>query len=77
MRPDDKADVALRFKALRRQASFSQRYLAGLIGVCRQAVSDIENMRTMPRYTTWGLFVVLEAKHLAEAGRTVPTGPWQ
>src|SRR5271154_4076564 len=56
----DKAEIARRFKALRRHASLTQHYLAGLIGVCRQAILDIENMRTFPRYRTWSRFAILE-----------------
>ena len=64
MRPEDKADIARRFKALRRRAFLTQRLLAGLIGICRQAISEIENKRTLPHYTTWDRFAVLEAKHM-------------
>jgi DNA-binding XRE family transcriptional regulator len=62
MRPDDKAEVARRFKALRRRSHLTQRWLAELIGVCRQAVSDIENKKALPRCTTWDRFVAREAK---------------
>jgi DNA-binding XRE family transcriptional regulator len=62
-RPDDRAEIARRFKALRRRSLLTQRYLAGLIGVCRQAVSDIERQQVMPHRTTWDQFAALEAKH--------------
>jgi DNA-binding XRE family transcriptional regulator len=42
MRPDDKAEIARRFKRLRRRSLLTQRWLAELIGICRQAVSEIE-----------------------------------
>lgn len=64
MRPNDKAEIARRFKALRRRARLTQRWLAESIGICRQAVSEIENKRTMPHFGTWDNFVVLEAKHM-------------
>ena len=63
MRPQDKAEIARRFKALRRRAVLTQSWLANYIGVSRQAVSEIENKRTLPHYTTWGRFATLEATH--------------
>lgn len=64
VKPDDKAEIARRFKALRRRARLTQRWLAELIGICRQAVSEIENKRTLPRFSTWDSFAALEAKHM-------------
>jgi DNA-binding XRE family transcriptional regulator len=64
MRPDDRTEIARRFKRLRRRSLLTQRWLAGLIGICRQAVSEIENKRTLPHYATWERFAALEAKHL-------------
>jgi len=64
MKPDDKTEVSRRFKALRRRAFLNQRGLAELIGICRQAVSEIENKRTFPHYATWDRFSALEAKHM-------------
>jgi DNA-binding XRE family transcriptional regulator len=75
MKPSDKAEIARRFQALRRRARLTQRGLAGIIGICRQAVSDIENKRTLPHDRTWGRFAALEGKHLAE--HTVQSSPWQ
>ena len=75
MRPGDRAEIAHRFKVLRWQADLTQRRLAEVIGICRQAVSDIENERTLPNLATWGRFTTLEGKHMA--GRTVPSGPWE
>ena len=63
MRPDYKAQIARRFKALRRRSFLTQRRLAGLIGICRQAVSEIENRRTLPHSGTWERFAALETKH--------------
>lgn len=77
MRPRDKAEIARRFKALRLNADLTQSYLAGLIGVCRQAVWEIEHERTLPHFTTWGRFAILEAKRLAETKPAVPSGPWE
>jgi hypothetical protein len=37
--------------------------LAGLIGVCRQCVSEIETERVMLHESTWDAFCRLEAKH--------------
>jgi DNA-binding XRE family transcriptional regulator len=66
MRPQDKAEIARRFKTLRRHASLTQRCLAGIIGICRQAVSDIENKKTLPHDRTWLRFAILEGKLLAD-----------
>lgn len=75
MRPDDKGEIAARFKELRNQASMTQLRLSRILGICRQAVSDIENKRTLPHYGTWGRFACLEAKHM----QPQPTSPvrWQ
>ena len=62
-RPDQKSTVARRFKALRSKAHVSQSLLAGLIGICRQSVSEIENQRVMPHPSTWARFSELEARH--------------
>ncbi len=61
---DKRLESTARFRALRRHADLTQFRLAGIIGICRQAVSDIENKRTLPHYETWGRFAVLEAKHM-------------
>jgi len=74
MRPADKSEVARRFKALRQSALLTQLRLAGNIGICRQAVSDIENKRTLPRDRTWGRFAALEGKILADLNE--PRGLW-
>jgi DNA-binding XRE family transcriptional regulator len=71
MRPEDKAEIARRFKALRRRSHLTQRWLAELVGVCRQAVSDIENKKTLPHRTTWDRFAAREAKQ-KEARITLP-----
>jgi len=63
MRPDDKAEIARRFMAVRRRAFLTQRWLAELIGLSRQAVSEIEHQQVMPHHTTWDRFAALEAKH--------------
>ena len=68
-RPKNKTEIARRFNKLRRPAFMTQLELGQLIGVCRQAVSDIENKKTLPHSSTWKRFAVLEAKH-KEAGLT-------
>jgi len=62
-RPNDKAEVANRFKFLRNNSSMTQLQLAEIIGICRQAVSDIECCRVIPRLSTWNRFVDLETRH--------------
>lgn len=61
--PEAKADIAARFKALRRKAMLSQADLGNLIGICRQSVSKIENCRVWPHYTTSDRFSDLEVSH--------------
>ena len=56
MRPDARAEIARRFRRLRRRSFLTQRKLAGLIGICRQAVSEIENKRVLPHFGTWDNF---------------------
>jgi DNA-binding XRE family transcriptional regulator len=52
-RPDDNADIAKRFRALRRKVHLSQSHPGSMVGICRQSVSEIENIRVMPRPGTW------------------------
>lgn len=61
--PEAKAAIAKRFKALRRKARMTQANLGDIIGICRQAVNEIENRRVYPHYTTIARFSDLEAKH--------------
>ena len=62
-RPWEKFEIAERFKALRRKALLSQTRLAGILGICRQSVCEIEKLRVMPHYATWDRFCELERKH--------------
>jgi DNA-binding XRE family transcriptional regulator len=63
MRPDATAEIARRFRRLRRRSFLTQRRLAGIIGVCRQTVCKIERRKVMPHYSTWDRFSDLETKH--------------
>jgi len=67
MRPDDKAEIARRFKTLRRRSYLTQSDLSEFIRVSRQAVSDIERRRVLPHRSTWNRFAALEAKHESDA----------
>jgi DNA-binding XRE family transcriptional regulator len=58
-----KSEVADRFRRLRRKSLFTQKRLAGLIGIGRQALNKIENQRAMPHESTWNAFRGLESKH--------------
>jgi DNA-binding XRE family transcriptional regulator len=71
-RPEQKADIARRFKRLRDRAMFTQADLARLIGVCRSTVNRIERRRVMLRIKSWRRFVEFEAKHRNPAVR-MPT----
>jgi DNA-binding XRE family transcriptional regulator len=76
VRPEYKAAVAERFKALRRRARITQAQLGDILGICRQSVNEIENSRVMPQYSTLDKFTQLEARHERErrepfASRTV------
>jgi DNA-binding XRE family transcriptional regulator len=62
-RPDHTAQIAHRFKTLRSRSLLTQRQLAELIGLRRQAVSDIECRRVIPHLSTWNRFVDLEKRH--------------
>jgi DNA-binding XRE family transcriptional regulator len=66
--PEAKAAIAKRFKDLRRKARITQAKLGDIIGICRQAVNEIENRRVYPHYTTIDRFFDLEARH-ESAGR--------
>src|SRR5437660_12614209 len=69
-RPYDNREIARRFKTLRRRSHLLQRQLAELIGLCRQAISDIERRQVMPHPCTWRRFADLEARH-EEARRQI------
>jgi DNA-binding XRE family transcriptional regulator len=62
-RPWEKAEIAARFRSLRRKSLLTQKRLSGFIGVGRQAVNRIENRRSMPHEATWNAFLRLESKH--------------
>jgi DNA-binding XRE family transcriptional regulator len=62
-RPDDRGEIGGRFKKLRRRSHLTQRQLAELICLCRQAVSDIERHQVTPRVSTWNRFAALETRH--------------
>ena len=64
-RPGDRAEIAARFQNLRCRGPhrLTQARLAGLIGICRQSVSEIENARVMPHASTWIRFLDLERKY--------------
>ena len=65
--PEAKTAIAKRFKALRRKAHITQKKLGDIIGICRQAVNEIENRRVYPHYTTLDKFSDLEAKHMPDS----------
>jgi len=62
-RPDDRSEIASRFKALRKKACFSQAKLASLIVVSRQCISEIESGCVLPHESTWERFFDLEQRH--------------
>jgi DNA-binding XRE family transcriptional regulator len=62
-RPDEKAEIVNRFKNLRKNSSMTQLQLAEIIGICRQAVSEIERRHVVPHLSTWNRFADLEARH--------------
>lgn len=65
-RPEDSREIARRMKRLRRRSHLTQRVLAEQIGICRQAISEIENRRVKPHESTWDRFTALEARHEEE-----------
>jgi len=62
-RPDDRSEIANRFKDFRKNSSMTQLQLAEIIGICRQAVSEIEHCHVVPHISTWNRFADLEACH--------------
>lgn len=76
MRPDYKAEIARRFKKLRRRARMTQATSGDIIGICRQAVKEIENRRVMPHYTTLSQFSDLEARHEDRKAVLTPVLRW-
>jgi DNA-binding XRE family transcriptional regulator len=58
-----KVTIAKRFQTLRRTGGVTQGQLAGVLGLSRQAVNEIENRRVTPHYSTLGKFHDLKAKH--------------
>jgi len=62
-RPTDPIKIAERFRAFRTSFHFSQRELAGHLGISRQALSQIENCHTFPHEGTWDRFEAFERKH--------------
>jgi len=62
-RNPNRGEIARRFKKLRSRSFLTQKQLAELIGICRQAVSDIERRHVVPHISTWNRFADLEARH--------------
>ena len=62
--PEAKADIAARFKTLRKKAILSQSHLGRPHwNLPRQSVCEIENCRVWPHYTTLDRFSDLEVNH--------------
>jgi DNA-binding XRE family transcriptional regulator len=62
-RPDDKREIAARFRAVRQQGHLTQAELAVQIAICRQSVSEAENCRVKPHASTWLRFLDLERRY--------------
>jgi DNA-binding XRE family transcriptional regulator len=62
-RPRNNSEIAKRFRAVRKIGCMTQGQLAGLLGLSRQAVNEIENCRVMPHYSTRDKFDALERRH--------------
>jgi DNA-binding XRE family transcriptional regulator len=67
-RPVDRWEIDVweirgRFLALRKKARLTQRRLGGIINICRQTISKIENGHVTPWPRTWERFRALEEKH--------------
>jgi DNA-binding XRE family transcriptional regulator len=62
-RPWEKAEIADRFRALRRKAHLTQRRLGRLIKADRKTINRIENLHSMPHQGLWNGFCKLEAAH--------------
>jgi DNA-binding XRE family transcriptional regulator len=69
-RPDDRREIASRFRAVRQQGHLTQAELAVQIAICRQSVSEAENCRVKPRASTWLRFLDLERRYKEGAEMT-------
>lgn len=74
-KPDDNFAIAERFKALRQKAHMTQARLAKIVGICRQCVNEVENLRVKPHEATWNKFRELERKH-EEGGKRPMSLNW-
>lgn len=64
-----KSEIAVRFKALRKRTLLTQARLGELVGIGRQAVSEIERGKANPHYSTVQRFADLEMRHMAALPR--------
>jgi DNA-binding XRE family transcriptional regulator len=76
-KPQSRYVIAERFVALRTRVGLSQSCLGKLIGLCRQAVSEIENRRVMPHNSTWERFCEYESEGQNCGVGHLPKDHWQ
>jgi hypothetical protein len=62
LRPEQRSEIATRFRELRRVACMTQSQLGEIIGLSRQSVSEIENCRVTLHLSSWKRFRTREAK---------------
>lgn len=74
-RPCTTAEIAERFRALRRDALLTQRMMSDVVGICRPSISEIENCRVLIWPSTWRKFYQMESKF--RRGEIDPHRDWQ
>lgn len=62
-RTPETAEIAQRFRALRKKEYLTQSRLAEIIGMARKSVSRIECGLVQPHHKNWDRFLDLEQRH--------------
>lgn len=76
-KPQDRSAVAERFITLRRRVGLSQSRLGEYLGLCRQAVNEIENCHVMLHTTTWERFRAYESRGQEPGIEHLPEHYWR
>lgn len=76
-KPPNRTVIAERFIALRRTVGLSQSRLGKYVGLCRQAVSEIENCHVMPHDSTWARFCEYESRGREPGIEHLPKHYWR
>lgn len=74
---DSRSTIADRFIALRKRVGLSQSRLGRYVGLCRQAVNEIENCRVTPHHSTWDRFRQYEREAREPGIEHLPEHYWR